>query len=105
MVALAESALQKSVSDVVTQKQTQQQQAMSDLLTKSVVAPSAPLPPPIPQELTSMSDQDLISYINPSTFDQSKYIRILYLTLIFSSLLRGRTDGLKYFIFARTTQI
>lgn len=26
----------------------------------------------IPQEITNMSDMDLISYINPSTFDQSK---------------------------------
>jgi len=31
--------------------------------------------PPIPQELTTMSDQDLISYINPSTFDQREFNR------------------------------
>lgn len=34
----------------------------------ATVAPLAP----IPQELTAMSDQDLLSYINPSTFDQGK---------------------------------
>lgn len=27
----------------------------------------------IPQELTTMSEKDLISYINPSCFDQSEY--------------------------------
>lgn len=27
----------------------------------------------IPQELTTMSDNDLLSYINPSCFDQGKY--------------------------------
>jgi len=32
--------------------------------------------PPIPQELTTMSDQDLISYINPSTFDQREFYRL-----------------------------
>lgn len=35
----------------------------------------------IPQELTSMSDNDLISYINPSCFDQGKIIKYISLEL------------------------
>lgn len=30
----------------------------------------------IPQEITTMSDQDLISYINPSCFDQGNYLKV-----------------------------
>lgn len=35
----------------------------------------------IPQELTSMSDNDLISYINPSCFDQGEIINYIIMTL------------------------
>lgn len=40
----------------------------------AAVAAAAAVPlAPIPQELTAMSDQDLLSYINPSTFDQGEF--------------------------------
>lgn len=75
IVALAtENAMQKSVAAaavttngaVVTQQTTA---AAAGILPGAAVGP-VPLQPPIPQELTTMSDQDLLSYINPSTFDQ-----------------------------------
>lgn len=33
-------------------------------------------PAAIPQELTTMTDNDLLSFINPSCFDQGIYIQI-----------------------------
>ncbi|XP_028893928.2 nuclear factor of activated T-cells 5 isoform X2 [Zeugodacus cucurbitae] len=71
IVALAtENSMQKSVAAaavttngaVVTQQTTA---AAAGILPGAAVGPV-----PLPQELTTMSDQDLLSYINPSTFDQ-----------------------------------
>lgn len=84
IVALAtENALQKSVATaaVTTNGAVMTQQASAPSGGGSIVpaavgavaaAAAVAVQPPIPQELTTMSDQDLISYINPSTFDQRK---------------------------------
>lgn len=78
IVALAtENALQKSVAAaavttngaVVTQQTASTTTGLHSAAVGAVTT-AVPLPPPIPQELTTMSDQDLLSYINPSTFDQ-----------------------------------
>lgn len=84
IVALAtENALQKSVATaaVTTNGAVMTQQASAPSGGGSIIpaavgavaaAAAVAVQPPIPQELTTMSDQDLISYINPSTFDQRK---------------------------------
>jgi len=55
-------------SGAATQK-TQQQQIGTNVVTPTTAHP-ATTTGVFPQELTSMSDHDLISYINPSCFDQ-----------------------------------
>lgn len=84
IVALAtENALQKSVATaaVTTNGAVMTQQASAPSGGGSIIpaavgavaaAAAVAVQPPIPQELTTMSDRDLISYINPSTFDQRK---------------------------------
>lgn len=67
-VALAENALQEN-NVAVAQKQMS---GMLPNVSLNVPQTTVPIPPTtaIPQELTTMSDQDLISYIDPSSFDQ-----------------------------------
>lgn len=82
IVALAtENPLQKSVTAaaittngaVVTQETPSSSTTLHSATAAAVAAATTvPLQPTIPQDITTMSDQDLISYINPSTFDQSK---------------------------------
>ncbi|XP_065365994.1 nuclear factor of activated T-cells 5 isoform X5 [Calliphora vicina] len=91
IVALAtENALQKSVAAaaittngaVVTQETAAPPTpsnlhpvaaaAVGAVAAAAAAAAVAPLAP-IPQDLTTMSDQDLLSYINPSTFDQVSF--------------------------------
>jgi len=88
IVALAsENALQKSVATaaVTTNGAVMTQQASAPNTAGSILpaavgavaaAAAVAVQPPIPQELTTMSDQDLISYINPSTFDQREFYRL-----------------------------
>ncbi|XP_019846126.2 nuclear factor of activated T-cells 5 isoform X3 [Bactrocera dorsalis] len=71
IVALAtENSMQKSVAAAAVTTN-------GAVVTQQTTAPAAGIlpgaavgPVPLPQELTTMSDQDLLSYINPSTFDQ-----------------------------------
>lgn len=86
MALATENALQKSVAAaaittngaVVTQEtpapptpnlHPAAAAAVGAVAAAAAAAAVAPLAP-IPQDLTAMSDQDLLSYINPSTFDQ-----------------------------------
>ncbi|KAI9589615.1 hypothetical protein GQX74_007783 [Glossina fuscipes] len=91
IVALAtENAIQNSVTAaaittngaVVTQETSAQAANLHPAAAAAVgavaVAAAAAIPPAIPQEITTMSDQDLISYINPSTFDQEQFAYIWF---------------------------
>ncbi|XP_055915331.1 nuclear factor of activated T-cells 5-like isoform X2 [Eupeodes corollae] len=68
-VALAGNALQKN-NVAVAQKQLSGMLPNVSLTVPQTTGPIPAAATAIPQELTIMSDQDLISYINPSTFDQ-----------------------------------
>ncbi|XP_067641366.1 nuclear factor of activated T-cells 5 isoform X2 [Eurosta solidaginis] len=71
IVALAtENSMQKSVAAaaVTTNGAIVTQQTAG--IHPGAAVGAVPIQTPFPQDLTTMSDQDLISYINPSTFDQ-----------------------------------
>lgn len=64
-------AMSQAVSQAVTQAVSQAvTQAVSQAVSQEMTAPV--------QRLTDMSDQDLLSYINPSTFDQGEYTMEMY---------------------------
>jgi hypothetical protein len=83
VTAMSDLVITKEQSQEVQQQQCKRQQhSAMPQSTTCVTEPTAATPGHpqkkgeegmVPQELTQMSENDLLSYINPSTFDQGWY--------------------------------
>lgn len=67
-----QATTQQSVVSSIVGSSVQQQEAQQQVLVVNANAPTT-TPATIPQEIATMSDNDLISFINPNAFDQGEY--------------------------------